>query len=49
LRFKVDKESEGFFNDQFWGKLDFVVCAVDNLAARRYIDDQCVWYEKAMF
>ncbi len=36
---RVGKETEEIFNDQFWEGLDIVVNAVDNVNARRYIDD----------
>jgi len=49
LKLKVGPENEDFFNDDFWNKIDVVVCAVDNVKARQYIDNQCVWYEKPLF
>lgn len=49
MKLKVAAENEDFFNDQFWTKLDYVVCAVDNVKARQYIDNQCVWYERPLF
>lgn len=49
LKLKVAPENEDFFNDNFWNSLDYVVCAVDNVKARQYIDNQCVWYEKPLF
>jgi len=45
---RVGAESEGLFNDKFWESLDFVVNAVDNMAARLYVDSKCVWYEKPL-
>lgn len=48
-RLRVSPENESFFNDSFWTNLDFVVNAVDNVNARKYVDDQCVWYEKPLF
>lgn len=29
--------------------MDIIVNAVDNVKARHYIDNQCVWYEKPLF
>ena len=49
MKLKVGPENEDFFNDDFWNKIDVVVCAVDNVKARQYIDNQCVWYEKPLF
>jgi ubiquitin-activating enzyme E1 len=33
----------------FWKNLDVVINAVDNVHARRYIDDQCCYYQKPLF
>lgn len=49
LKLRVGPENEEFFNDKFWTGLDFVVNAVDNVKARQYVDQQCVWYEKPLF
>lgn len=46
---RVDPENEPTFNDDFWNSLDFVVNAVDNIKARLYIDNLCVWYGKSLF
>lgn len=44
----VDPSTESTFNDQFWERLDFIVNAVDNIKARLYVDQKCVWYEKPL-
>jgi ubiquitin-activating enzyme E1 len=49
VKMRVGPDSEDFFNDDFWTGLNFVVNAVDNIKARQYIDNQCVWYEKPLF
>ena len=49
VKMRVGADSEEFFNDDFWSKLNFVVNAVDNIKARQYVDQQCVWYEKPLF
>lgn len=49
LKLRVSSENEEFFNDDFWTGLNFVVNAVDNVKARQYVDQQCVWYEKPLF
>lgn len=36
---RVGKQNEEIFNDNFWENLDMSVNAVDNIDARRYIDD----------
>ncbi len=42
------EETEAIFNDDFWEGLDFIVNAVDNIKARLYIDNRCVWYGKPL-
>jgi ubiquitin-activating enzyme E1 len=44
----VDPSTEDTFHDKFWEGLDFVVNAVDNIKARLYVDQRCVWYEKPL-
>ena len=44
----VGPETESIFNDDFWEELSFVVNAVDNLKARLYVDQRCVWFEKPL-
>lgn len=36
---RVGRENEEVFNDDFWDSLTIIVNAVDNVHARRYIDD----------
>lgn len=45
---RVGPESETVFNDDMWTSLDFVVNAVDNIHARLYVDQRCVWFEKPL-
>ena len=44
----VAPNTEATFNDSFWESLNFVVNAVDNIKARLYVDQRCVWYEKPL-
>lgn len=46
---RVEPKSENVFNDEFWGGLDFVINALDNIHARKYIDSKCVIYGKPLF
>lgn len=39
---KVCPETENIFDDQFFESLDMAVNALDNVAARRYMDSRCV-------
>jgi len=45
---RVNPENEVIFNDIFWDSLDFVTNAVDNVNARLYVDNLCVWYGKPL-
>lgn len=42
----VSKDTENIFNAEFWEAQDFVINAVDNVKARKYIDSRCTWYGK---
>lgn len=45
---KAAKDTENFFNDQFYESLDFVCTALDNVEARLYIDQRCLFFNKPM-
>ena len=45
---KVAPETEGTFGDEFFGSLDGVCTALDNVDARLYVDQRCVYYRKPM-
>ena len=45
---RVNWENEEVFNDAFWAAQTCVLNAVDNVAARRHIDERCVWYGKPL-
>lgn len=49
LKLRVDPATEETFDDEFWESLSFVINAVDNINARLYVDQKCVWYEKPLF
>lgn len=40
----VGGDTEHIFNDEFWGSLHFVTNALDNVKARSYVDNRCVWF-----
>lgn len=44
LETPVGEDTEATFDDEFWGSLDVVVNALDNLKARQYVDGRCVFY-----
>jgi ubiquitin-activating enzyme E1 len=45
---KVGPDTEDYFNRSFWENLDLVVNALDNLEARKYVDNKCVVYSKPL-
>ena len=49
IKSRVAPQTEELFNDHFWNDIDFVVNAVDNVAARRFVDAKCVWFKKPLF
>ena len=40
----VCKDTENIFNDKFWEKQNIIISAVDNLSARKYIDNKCTFF-----
>ena len=49
LKARVSPDNYNKFTDDFWEGLDAVVNAVDNIKARLYIDNRCVFYNKHLF
>jgi ubiquitin-activating enzyme E1 len=45
---KVAPETESLFNDDFFEQLDFVTTALDNVEARLFIDQKCLFYHIPM-
>ena len=45
---RVSPENENFFNEEFWNKQDYIINAVDNINARKYIAEQCLIYKKIL-
>ena len=48
LQNRVSPESENVFNDAFWEGQDVVVNALDNINARLYVDQRCVYFQKPL-
>ncbi|KAL5594368.1 uncharacterized protein BROUX77_007715 [Berkeleyomyces rouxiae] len=44
----VGKNTEHIFNETFWSSLDGVTNALDNVAARQYVDQRCVFFRKPL-
>lgn len=45
---RVGQDTEHVFNDIFFNHLDLVVNALDNVEARKYMDQRCVFYKKPL-
>ena len=45
---RVGSETEHIFNTKFFESLDFVTNALDNVDARRYMDQRCVFYRRPL-
>ena len=45
---RVGQETENIFCEEFWEKQDFIINAVDNIEARKYIADQSLIYKKTL-
>lgn len=48
LQERVGPETENTFGDEFFGKIDCVTNALDNVMARQYMDRRCVFYQKPL-
>ncbi|KAK9812866.1 hypothetical protein WJX72_004885 [[Myrmecia] bisecta] len=48
LQNRVSPDTEDVFNDKFWGSLDVVVNALDNVNARLYVDSRAVYFGKPL-
>ena len=44
LQIEVREETENIFDDNFYKKQKFVLIAVDNVKARKYINNQCIYH-----
>lgn len=45
---RVGAETEEVFDDAFWDQLSGVCNALDNVQARLYVDQRCVYYQKSL-
>ncbi len=43
---KVEKQTEDVFDEQFWKSKDFIICGLDNVKARNYVNKICHKYNK---
>lgn len=45
---RVGKETENIYNDDFFNHIDGVANALDNVQARLYMDERCIYYGKSL-
>ncbi|KAF6164867.1 hypothetical protein GIB67_017070 [Kingdonia uniflora] len=48
LQNRASPETESVFNDSFWENLNVVVNALDNVNARMYMDQRCIYFQKPL-
>ena len=48
LQSRVGPENEHIFDESFWTNQEFIINAVDNVQARKYIDHMCTWHNKPL-
>lgn len=48
LQNRASPETEAVFDDTFWENLSIVINALDNVTARLYIDQRCVYFQKPL-
>jgi len=48
LRNRVGADTEDVFDDAFWDSLSGVCNALDNVQARLYVDQRCIYYQKSL-
>jgi ubiquitin-activating enzyme E1 len=48
MRDRVGADTEHIFDEKFWGTLDGVTNALDNVDARTYVDRRCVLFNKPL-
>ncbi|RZC26317.1 Ubiquitin-activating enzyme E1 2 isoform A [Glycine soja] len=48
LQNRVGPETENVFHDTFWENLSVVINALDNVNARLYVDQRCLYFQKPL-
>ncbi|XP_002982764.2 ubiquitin-activating enzyme E1 2 [Selaginella moellendorffii] len=48
LQNRISQDTENIFDDVFWGGLDVVINALDNVKARLYVDSRAVYFQKPL-
>ena len=45
---RIGPENIDIFDENFWDEQNYIINAADNIDARKYIDNQCTFYEKPL-
>ena len=45
---RIGPENENIYDENFWKEQTCIINAVDNIEARKYIDNQCTFFEKPL-
>ena len=48
FQYLVCDETKNIFDDDFWEKQNIIISAVDKISVRKYIDNQCTFYNKIL-
>ncbi|CAA2967353.1 ubiquitin-activating enzyme E1 1-like [Olea europaea subsp. europaea] len=48
LQNRASPETENVFDDTFWENLNVVINALDNVTARLYVDQRCLYFQKPL-
>lgn len=48
MKERVGQDTEHIFNEDFWNSLDGVTNALDNVEARTYVDQRCIFFRKPL-
>ena len=45
---RIGPKNVDIFDENFWDEKNYIINAVDNIDTRKYIDNQCTFYEKPL-
>ena len=48
ITLNISEKNEKMFNEEFWRKLDVIICATDDEETRKTLRHKAIWYEKVL-
>ena len=48
ITLNLTEKNEKMFNEDFWRKLDVIICATDDEETRKTLRNKAIWYEKIL-